>query len=51
MRIKSNRIIIRYFERKDSEKLYRIVREKNILRFIILIKNYIKIYFRRFKIY
>lgn len=34
MRIKSNRIIIRYFERKDSEKLYRIVREKNILRFI-----------------
>ena len=34
MRIESNRIVIRDFERKDSENLYRIVREKNILRFM-----------------
>ena len=34
MRIESNRIVIRDFERKDSENLYRIVREKDILRFM-----------------
>lgn len=34
MRIESNRIVIRDFERKDSDNLYRIVREKNILRFM-----------------
>lgn len=34
MRIETNRLIIRDFERKDAENLYRIVREKNILRFM-----------------
>lgn len=34
MKIESKRIVIRDFERKDSENLYRIVREKNILRFM-----------------
>ena len=34
MRIESNRIVIRDFERKDSENIYRIVREKDILRFM-----------------
>lgn len=30
MRIETEHIIIRDFERKDAENLYRIVREKNI---------------------
>lgn len=34
MRIETERIIIRDFERKDAENIYRIVREKNILRFM-----------------
>jgi RimJ/RimL family protein N-acetyltransferase len=34
MRIETSRLIIRDFERKDAENLYRIVREKNILRFM-----------------
>lgn len=34
MRIETNNIIIRDFERKDAENLYRIVREKNIFRFM-----------------
>lgn len=34
MRIETNRIVIRDFERKDAENLYRIVREKDILRFM-----------------
>jgi len=34
MRIETNNIIIRDFERKDAESIYRIVREKNILRFM-----------------
>lgn len=34
MRIETNHLIIRNFERKDTENLYRIVREKNILRFM-----------------
>lgn len=34
MRIESNKIIIRDFERKDAVNLYRIVREKNIYRFM-----------------
>ncbi|AGK99435.1 GNAT family N-acetyltransferase [Clostridium pasteurianum] len=34
MRIETERIIIRDFERKDAENLYRIVREKNIFRFM-----------------
>ncbi|MEG1483569.1 GNAT family N-acetyltransferase [Clostridium sp.] len=34
MRIETNRIIIRDFERKDAEKLNKIVRENNILRFM-----------------
>lgn len=34
MRIETNHITIRDFERKDAENLYQIVREKNILRFM-----------------
>jgi [ribosomal protein S5]-alanine N-acetyltransferase len=34
MRIETNQIVIRDFERKDAENLYRIVREKNIFRFM-----------------
>ncbi|MBW9153553.1 GNAT family N-acetyltransferase [Clostridium estertheticum] len=34
MRIETNHIIIRDFERKDAENLYQIVREKNIFRFM-----------------
>jgi RimJ/RimL family protein N-acetyltransferase len=34
MRIETNHIIIRDFERKDAENLYRTVREKTILRFM-----------------
>ncbi|MDP4087041.1 MAG: GNAT family N-acetyltransferase [Bacillota bacterium] len=34
MRIETNHLLIRDFERKDAENLYRIVREKNILRFM-----------------
>ncbi|MGL4912534.1 MAG: GNAT family N-acetyltransferase [Romboutsia sp.] len=34
MRIELNKIVIRDFEIKDAENLYRIVREKNILRFM-----------------
>ena len=34
MRIETNHIIIGDFQRKDGENLYRIVREKNILRFM-----------------
>jgi [ribosomal protein S5]-alanine N-acetyltransferase len=34
MRIQTNHIIIRDFERKDAENLYQIVREKNIFRFM-----------------
>lgn len=34
MRLETNNLIIRDFERKDAENLYRIVREKNILRFM-----------------
>ncbi|MDL2273325.1 GNAT family N-acetyltransferase [Oscillospiraceae bacterium OttesenSCG-928-G22] len=34
MRIERQNIVIRDFERKDAEDLYRIVREKNILRFM-----------------
>ena len=34
MRIETNNIIIRDFQRKDAENLYRIVREKNIFRFM-----------------
>lgn len=34
MRIETNRIVIRDFERKDAENLCRIVRESNILRFM-----------------
>lgn len=34
MRIELNNVIIRDFERKDAENLYRIVREKDILRFM-----------------
>jgi RimJ/RimL family protein N-acetyltransferase len=34
MRIETNHLIIRDFERKDAENLYRIVREKNIIRFM-----------------
>ncbi|PJI09034.1 MULTISPECIES: GNAT family N-acetyltransferase [Clostridium] len=34
MRIETNHLIIRDFERKDAENLYRIAREKNILRFM-----------------
>lgn len=34
MRIETNRIVIRDFERKDAENLYRIVIENNILRFM-----------------
>ncbi len=34
MRIETNHVIIRDFERKDAENLYRIVREKNIFRFM-----------------
>lgn len=34
MRIETNKIIIRDFKRKDAENLYRIVREKEILRFM-----------------
>lgn len=34
MRIETNRIVIRDFERKDAEKLYSIVREENVLRFM-----------------
>jgi len=34
MRIETNNIIVRDFERKDAENLYRIVREKNIFRFM-----------------
>lgn len=34
MRIETKHLIIRDFERKDAENLYRIVREKNILRFM-----------------
>ena len=33
-KIETNDIIIRDFERKDSENLYRIAREKNIFRFM-----------------
>lgn len=34
MRIETNKIVIRDFERKDAENLYRIVREDEILRFM-----------------
>lgn len=34
MRIETNHLVIRDFQRKDAENLYRIVREKNILRFM-----------------
>ncbi|MPM77031.1 hypothetical protein SDC9_124030 [bioreactor metagenome] len=34
MRIETNRIVIRDFERKDAKSIYRIVRENNILRFM-----------------
>lgn len=34
MRIETNNIVIRDFERKDAENLYRIVREKEIYRFM-----------------
>ncbi|WP_246599754.1 hypothetical protein [Clostridium lacusfryxellense] len=34
MRIETNHIIIRDFERKDTENLYQIVREKSIFRFM-----------------
>lgn len=34
MRIESNKIVIRDFERKDAINLYRIVREKEIYRFM-----------------
>lgn len=34
MRIETGNIVIRDFERKDAKNLYRIVREKNILRFM-----------------
>ena len=34
MRIETNHVIIRDFERKDAENLYRIVRERNIFRFM-----------------
>ncbi|AJA47030.1 acetyltransferase (GNAT) domain-containing protein [Clostridium pasteurianum DSM 525 = ATCC 6013] len=34
MRLKTNHIVIRDFERKDAENLYRIVREKNVFRFM-----------------
>ena len=34
MRIETNNIVIRDFERKDAENLYRIVREKQIYRFM-----------------
>lgn len=34
MRIDTNRLVIRDFERKDAENLFRIVREKNIVRFM-----------------
>lgn len=34
MRIETNHIVIRDFERKDAENLFRIVREKNIFRFM-----------------
>jgi len=34
MRIETDHIVIRDFERKDAEDIYRIVREKNILRFM-----------------
>lgn len=34
MRIETDRIVIRDFKRKDAEKLYNIVREKDILRFM-----------------
>lgn len=34
MRIETNHLMIRDFERKDAENLFRIVREKNILRFM-----------------
>lgn len=34
MRIETKQIVIRDFERKDAENLYRIVREKEILRFM-----------------
>ncbi len=34
MRIETNHIIIRDFERKDAQNLYQIVREKNIFRFM-----------------
>jgi hypothetical protein len=36
MTIEGNHILIRDFERKDAEDLYRIVREKNILRFMTI---------------
>ena len=34
MRIETNQIVIRDFQRKDAENLYQIIREKNILRFM-----------------
>ncbi|KOY67460.1 GNAT family N-acetyltransferase [Clostridium sporogenes] len=34
MRIETKHVIIRDFERKDAENLYRIIREKNIFRFM-----------------
>lgn len=34
MRLETDRIVIRDFERKDAKKLYSIVREKDILRFM-----------------
>lgn len=34
MKIERKRIVIRDFERKDAENIYRIVREKDILRFM-----------------
>ncbi|MCW6078523.1 GNAT family N-acetyltransferase [Clostridium sporogenes] len=34
MKIETNHVIIRDFERKDAENLHRIVREKNIFRFM-----------------
>lgn len=34
MRIEAKEIVIRDFERKDADNIYRIVRENNILRFM-----------------
>jgi len=34
IKIETNDIIVRDFERKNSENLYRIAREKNIFRFM-----------------